>query len=67
MEAGRQVQSTGHLQGKRWGGRARTLVSHFMKRGYKEALGKQHSESGLVGKTDGPGPQELMLRRLAKS
>lgn len=25
------------------------------------------SESGLVGKSDGPGPQELILRRLAKS
>lgn len=33
----------------------------------KEALRKQHLESGLVGKTDGPGPQELILRRLAKS
>lgn len=42
-------------------------MSHFMMRGYKEAVRKQHSESGLVGKTDGPGPQELMLRRLAKS
>lgn len=34
---------------------------------YKKALGRQHPESGLLGKTDGPGPQELILRRLAKS
>lgn len=30
MEAGRQVQSTKHLQGKSWVAQARTLVSHFV-------------------------------------
>lgn len=53
MEAGRQVQSTKHLQGKSWVAQARTLVPPLHDAQTQEALGKQHPESGLAGKIEG--------------
>lgn len=49
------------------GGQAWTLAPHFMMLRYKRHSGNKTQNQGWLARQKGPGPQELILRRLAKS